>query len=424
MARITLDSLLSTALNRRRSENLLRSLVIQPQDAKDFASNDYLGLARSTQLHCRFLATLNSELESNREIEGKVLGGSTGSRLLSGNSATAVNLEAFLAHFHNAETALLFNSGYDANLGLFATLPHPGSSVLYDELVHASVHDGLRQCRKGVVIQKWRHNNVGHLEELVWDQVARIESNASVYSQLPGIIVVVESIYSMDGDIAPLKQIVNLMDKVGERAGGLHLIVDEAHSTGVCGPQGRGLVCQLGLEDRVFARLHTFGKAVGAHGAVVLGSATLREFLVNYARPLVYSTSLPMHSLIAIRCAYEFMQEEAENLQLKLTQTIKHFRAQLKLILPSGIESIDSLTAIQGIIVPGNKRVSQVCSYLQSKGYDVRPIRSPTVPKGSERLRICLHAHNSVDEITGLIREIAIACTNIRDTEMASLSKL
>ncbi|KAJ3070667.1 hypothetical protein HDU98_006311 [Podochytrium sp. JEL0797] len=390
-----LTALLQTSLDRRDSSGLLRSLRITDPTASDFSSNDYLGLARCSNLHNRFLSALSSLHQP--------LHGSTGSRLLSGNSPTAIQLEHHLAAFHRSETALLFNSGYDANLSLFATLPHPGSVVLYDELAHASVHDGLKQCRAGVVVRSWKHNDLGVLEKLVWEHVVRIESLFAGKEFMPGIIVMVESIYSMDGDVAPIREIVQLAQRVGNRGGGLHLIVDEAHSTGVCGENGRGLVCELGLESHAFARLHTFGKAVGSHGAVVLGSSTLRNFLINYARPLVYSTSLPVHSLISIKCAYDQMSKDASELQSKLHQIIHHFRHQLK-TMPPGIEAIDSHTAIQAIIVPGNKECSRVCTRLQSKGYDVRPIRSPTVAKGAERLRICLHAHNTMEEVTGLLR--------------------
>ncbi|KAJ3026914.1 UNVERIFIED_CONTAM: biotin synthase [Siphonaria sp. JEL0065] len=319
-------TLLQAALSKRTESGLLRSLTIAPHNSSDFSSNDYLSLSRSKHLHAKFLA----KLQTSQHLGG----GSTGSRLLTGNSNAACQLETYLAAFHGAETALLFNSGYDANLGLFETLPHPGSAVLYDELVHASVHDGMRRSRDGVVKLKWRHNSVQHLEQLVWEQVTRIESLGLTKERLPGIFVVVEAIYSMDGDVAPLVEICKLAEKVGARAGGLSLIVDEAHSTGVCGLGGRGLVCQLGLQDKVFARLHTFGKGVGAHG--------------------------------------------------------------------------------------GNKQVSKVCTHLRQKGYDVRPIRSPTVQKGSERLRICLHVHNTEQQIWGLIREVSVASGLVAGLDLGS----
>ncbi|KAI8615345.1 putative 8-amino-7-oxononanoate synthase [Chytriomyces sp. MP71] len=396
-----LESALASALARRRATGLLRSLTVSPSASVDFSSNDYLGLARSPALHARFKAALNAEQQP--------LCGSTGSRLLTGNNSTATELEAFLAAFHRAPSALLFNSGYDANVGLLSTVAVPGSVVLYDELVHASVHDGMRRARKSVVLDSFRHNCLQDLERRVWTHVERMMGDSTI--KPAGILIVAESIYSMDGDVAPLKEIVALMEsvhaRVGDRAGGIYLIVDEAHSTGVCGKQGRGLVCELGLESKVFARLHTFGKAVGAHGAVILGSETLREYLINYARPLIYSTSLSFHSLLAIKCAYEVMIKEADQLQEKLTDLIQVFRQHVN-TLPDGIQTVESTTAIQGIIVPGNKRVSDVCKHLQQRGLDVRPIRSPTVPKGAERLRICLHAHNSVAEIEGLFREILV----------------
>ncbi|KAI8836725.1 8-amino-7-oxononanoate synthase [Chytriomyces cf. hyalinus JEL632] len=408
----TLERALSATLQKRREAGLLRSLTLSPPTSTDFSSNDYLGLARNPRVHERFKAALINASASNTD-NAEILGGSTGSRLLSGNNETALNLEAFLASFHNSESALLFNSGYDANVGLLSTIPFPGCTVLYDELIHASVHDGMRRARAGVELKSFAHNDVKDLSRLVWDRIARIQRGELA----GGIIIVVESIYSMDGDIAPLHDIVSLMDsvrnRVGDSTGGIYLIVDEAHSTGVCGKEGRGLVCELGLEGKVFARLHTFGKAVGAHGAVILGPSLLREYLINYARPLIYSTSLPFHSLVAIKCSYEVMMEESANLQLKLQGLIRLFR-QLVVSLPEGIVAVESHTAIQGIIVPGNKRVSQVCRYLQGKEFDVRPIRSPTVPKGAERLRICLHAHNTSAEIERFFNEVKTGLSTVK----------
>ncbi|KAJ3099266.1 hypothetical protein HDU96_010763 [Phlyctochytrium bullatum] len=283
--------------------------------------------------------------------------GSTGSRLLTGNSSAALLLESRLAQFHNGESALLFNSGYDANLGLFGCVPPAGSSVVHDELVHASVHDGIRRCRAAKV-RAFRHNDVGDLARVVREEVERIEAAdgaaTATATATAGVIVAVESVYSMDGDEAPLRRMVELCESFGVRAGGVRIVVDEAHSTGVRGPRGRGLTAELGLEERVFARLHTFGKAVGAHGAVLIGPKVLRSYLVNYARPLIYSTSLPLHSLVAIDCAYDVMEEEAEELQSKLAVLIHRFQdAMAKAKLPPDVYALASSTPIQGIVIPG-----------------------------------------------------------------------
>ncbi|KAJ1568746.1 hypothetical protein HK405_014298 [Cladochytrium tenue] len=406
----------------------------------DFTSNDYLGLARRRDVHEAFVASLHAAMNFDSNITRRgddrpqplpsPLLGSTGSRLLSGNSAAAEALEARLARFHRAPAALLFNSGYDANLALLATLPAPRSTIVYDELVHASMHDGARAAR-AASRRAFRHNDIDDLRRVLRDEVARIEREFGPGGDAagndesgrpsvarrgaavpPGILVAVESVYSMDGDVAPLREIVDALDQeVGERAGGACLIVDEAHSTGVCGPDGRGLVSLLGLEDRIFARLHTFGKALGAHGAVVVGSPVLKEYLVNYARPLVYSTSLPLHSLVAIDCAYRFLRIHAHSLQARLAELVDVFQREFgpERLERHGAQILQSSTPIQGIIVPGNQRVSRVSARLRTVGFDVRPIRSPTVPRGAERLRVCLHAHNSPDEVRALAAAVVDA---------------
>jgi 8-amino-7-oxononanoate synthase len=264
-------------LEKRRSAGLLRSLKT-PENLIDFCSNDYLGLARSV--------TLRQTIEQSVAVHSNRLNGSTGSRLLAGNSALAEELETELAAFHDTEAALIFNSGYDANVGLLASLPQRGDTLLTDDLIHASMIDGARLSVANRF--KFRHNDLDDLE----NRLKR--ATGTVY-------VAIESVYSMDGDLAPLTEIVELCEHY-EAA----LIVDEAHATGVFGPQGGGLVQSLGLQKRVFARVHTFGKALGVHGAAVVGSASLRDFLINFARSFVYSTALPPHSLLAIHSVYRF----------------------------------------------------------------------------------------------------------------------
>jgi 8-amino-7-oxononanoate synthase len=184
------------------------------------------------------------------------------------------------------------------------------------------------------------------------------------------------------------------------------IIVDEAHATGVVGREGKGLVNELGVEKKVFARLHTFGKALGCHGAIILGSETLRTYLINFARPFIYSTALPYHALVSIRCAYEFLPKAGRQREL-LNSMIQLFSKGLRRI--DQVTVIDSSSPIHSIIIPGNEAVKSVASKLQEKGLDVRPILSPTVPKGKERLRICLHAFNTEEQILKLVDELRIA---------------
>lgn len=373
--RLNQDFLHNRLLSRSES-GLLRSLKVHSH-LVDFCSNDYLGFTRSV--------VLKQKIDDQLKYFTGSVAGSTGSRLLSGNSVFTVEVEDMIARFHNAEAGLIFNSGYDANLSLFSALPQRGDLIIYDELIHASVHDGMRLSKAEKI--SFAHNDVADLEEKL-----RESRNQSGVNQ---IFVGVESLYSMDGDVALLGEMTDLCDQYGAC-----FIVDEAHATGVMGKEGRGLVQELGLEDRVFARMHTFGKALGCHGAIVLGSKTLREYLVNFARPLIYSTALPAHSLAAVKCAYT-MLSTAEEERAKLIELIYLFQSiPLK---AAECMKLKSDSPIQGIIVPGNERCRSAALLLQQNGFDVRPILSPTVPKGKERLRICIHAFNTAEEIKGMM---------------------
>ena len=390
-ARPSLQERLATIVARRKERGLLRSLTVSQTGLVDFCSNDYLGFARSEEL----AELIDLEL---KELKGSLIG-STGSRLLSGNSSYAESLEQEIAQFHGAEAALLFNSGFDLNLGLFGCLPQVGDVVLYDELIHQSVREGLKLCRGKS--EAFKHNDCRALEALL---ARGAEGN---------LIVAVESVYSMDGHVAPLGELCRLC-----RSYGASLIVDEAHGTGVYGQQGRGLVSELHLEKEVFCRVHTFGKAMGVHGAAVLGSRVLCQYLTNYAWPLVYSTSLPMHSLASIRCAYRFMQREAQSRQEQLRGLIGLFQKRLKRLAADWVESA---SPIQGIIIPGNGACVRMAEQLRRR-FQVLPIRSPTVPAGKERLRIILHAHNSLEQVDALMDtlEAAIADADEKATPLTA----
>lgn len=357
---------IKSKLDQRRDGGMLRRLV-HVDGMVDFCSNDYLGYARNTEIFGK------SELS----------GGSTGSRLLSGNTKYAEELEAFIANYHGAQSGLIYNSGYDANLGFFSCVPYRGDTILYDELSHASIRDGIRL--NPAASFSFAHNDLSDLEEKLK------RSTGNTY-------VAVESVYSMDGDFSPLKEIQTLCEK--HCAG---LVVDEAHATGVFGNGGKGRVVELGLEDRVFVRMHTFGKALGTHGAAVLGSAELRDFLINFSRPFIYSTALPETTLFSIKKAYDKMSLDSNSL-LKLRELIDVFKEKIKGAKYDHV--LLSNSAIQGIIVGGNEATVALAKQVQNDGFDVRPILSPTVPKGSERLRISLHAFNTNEEIIGLVESL------------------
>lgn len=234
-------------LRERRKNSTLRNLTLPKPGQIDFSSNDFLSLSINNRLKEKYLEELQ---------KSQLPLGSGGSRLLDGNSAYAEALEKDIAKFHGAEAGLLWNSGFDANAGFFSCVPQPGDVIIFDELVHASVHDGMRLSRAAQTIP-FEHNSITDLRRILQEAV-----------ELPtrsNVIVAVESIYSMDGDVAPLQRIVDTVAEIlGEGRG--YIVVDEAHSTGVLGKEGRGLVSELGLENHVFARLHTFGKALAGNG--------------------------------------------------------------------------------------------------------------------------------------------------------------
>jgi len=360
------DDFLLKKLNERQEQNAFRRLLL-PADKIDFCSNDYLGIVQNGLIEKKLAENAHNTYRH----------GSTGSRLLAGNYALVEETEKMLAVFHQAEAGLIFNSGYDANLGLLSCVPQRGDTIIYDYLSHASLRDGIRLSFAHSF--PFRHNDLADLEK-------RLQAATGT------VFVVTESVFSMDGDKAPLTVISELC-----RQYGAHLIVDEAHATGVVGPNGAGLVQELKLEAACFARIHTFGKAVGCHGAIVLGSERLRNYLVNFCRSFIYSTSLPEASVAAIRCAYElFPRMHAERAHLQ--QLINTFQQ-----VAGSWEKLVSDTPIQIVIIPGNSPVKKVAGTLQAAGLDVRAILYPTVPAGGERLRIVLHAYNTMAELQQMI---------------------
>ncbi|RMD44346.1 hypothetical protein DV735_g817, partial [Chaetothyriales sp. CBS 134920] len=259
-----LEKRLQEVLSHRQQNSKLRSLKSSPAHSVDFSSNDFLSLSSNAELREDYLRALNG-----RDFPL----GSTGSRLLDGNSSFAESLERDIAAFHGAEAGLLINSGFDANVSIFTYLPQPGDIVIFDELIHASVHDGMRQSRARESLA-FRHNDIQDLRK----RLIRC-SNKSIASN---IFVAVESVYSMDGDLAPLKEIAELIEELFP-AGNAHMIVDEAHATGIYGPLGAGRVSELGLEKRVSVRLHTFGKALASNGEEQIDRfvATASEWLMK-----------------------------------------------------------------------------------------------------------------------------------------------
>lgn len=341
-------------LRARTEKGIYRTLSL-PNSLIDFSSNDYLGLAKS-------------------KVTTSIGRGSTGSRLLTGNSSFTEKLEDTVARFHHYESATLFNCGYMANIGLFSCIASKGDVVIYDTHIHASIHDGIRLS--GAERVPFRHNDLYHLEK-------RLKTCCRGKNRF----VAIESVYSIDGMIAPLQEISALCSMYGA-----YLIVDEAHAVGVFEEHGRGLVAKLGLTKSVFAQVVTFGKALGAHGASVLGNKILKEYLINFSRPFIYTTALPQDVLATISSAYD---------SIKVMQSERAHLHKLQSYFQNG-----NNTPIQSVRVKGAVAAMQFSQFLAQKGFDVRPIRSPTVQRGQESLRISLHAYNSDEEVKGLLHAI------------------
>jgi 8-amino-7-oxononanoate synthase len=368
---------LQALLGMRHFSGSLRKLTVN-KGLVDFSSNDYLGFSK---------LPVTASHSSN---------GATGSRLISGHSELHDQVENQIAAFHNAPAALLFNSGYDANIGLIPALTDRADLILFDQLVHASIRDGIQLSQAKSL--KYRHNDFDHLEILL--SKFSEEEEREVY-------VITESVFSMDGDMPDLKKLVELVMRF-ENA---HLILDEAHALGVIGKSGAGLAHELDVENDIFARVVTFGKGLGCHGAAVLGSGDLKEYLINYARSFIYTTALPEHSLRSIAYGYRTLSQ-GEDAVSRLTHNIGLFN---KLVLQNGLRLRfrESETAIQVCIIPKNDKVKKAARVLQEHGYDVRAILSPTVSQGEERLRVCIHSYNTGNEMENMLKLLAKTLKNL-----------
>jgi len=353
-----MDDKLKKRILDRKKDGTLRSLSINTLSI-DFFSNDYLGFSKES-----FDAT-----ECNH--------GSTGSRLLSGNSVEAQECEKVLSEFYDAEAALVYNSGYDANIGFLSGILQRGDYVFYDEYVHASSRDGIRLSFAKAI--SFKHNDSADLENKLK------KANGPSY-------IVVESLYSMDGDMAPLKRINELSQKYNA-----YLIIDEAHSCGVFGWHGRGIVHARSLQSEAFARVITFGKAYGFHGAAILCSAELKEYLLNFSRSFIYSTALPKQAYQSIKNRVN--SEKIRERQVLLQNNISVFRTQTK-----GVKFLsEENSPIQVIEFKEKGSLMKIIDKLHEKGIYTKPICPPTSPKDSFRLRLCLHSFNSTDEIDLLV---------------------
>lgn len=351
-------------LSRRKEDGGFRILPAR-QSAIDVCSNDYLGLSVRPEI----AGYIQHKLTQYRQT------GSTGSRLLTGNHPYFGEVEKRIAVFHDAPAALVFGSGYEANSGLVPALCGKDEIILYDELCHASLREGIRLSFAGSF--SFRHNDQDHLRSLL--------------DQYPGkdIYIITESVFSMDGDICPLQDLVHLAESYHAR-----IILDEAHAFGVLGDKGGGLAQSLSLHRHVFARIMTYGKGGGVQGAAVLGNEALKDYLVNFCRTFIYTSAPMVPHFAAIDAVYGLLEDRDPSLDA-LKEIISYANA-----IGFGDNRTDS--AIRIVRVEGNEKVTRAALELQENGYWVLPVRSPTVPAGKERLRFCLHAFNTKKELDKL----------------------
>jgi 8-amino-7-oxononanoate synthase len=372
-----------------REHSQLRSLDLSR--GLDLSSNDYLGLASDPRLK---QAVLDAVSAASRVA-------STGSRLLSGNSRDWQEIESEFAHFAGFDSALYFSSGYAANVGLLSSIAQPNDVVFSDALNHASLIDGIRLSRARKII--YPHRDMQFLEN------ALRENAASTGAQ----IIVTESIFSMEGDVAPLENLANLAARF--RA---FLIVDEAHALGLCGPEGRGLVTAMSNRSRILAAVYPCGKALASCGAFVCCAAPVKNYLVNHARSFIFSTANPPYIAHQIRAALA-LARAAEDRRAHLREISVALRSALS---TTGLNCGDGDTPIIPVILGSNESALRVASELQSAGFAVKAIRPPTVPPNSARIRISLNTAISLDDVHRLSRAISAAASSASITPSASLA--
>ncbi len=366
---------LKKKLSQRQEEGTLRILKLNDSQLIDFSSNDYLGFSKNQFISEFALDKIN---EYSSELHG-----ATGSRLLAGNYDMIEDFEFYLEQYYNTEAATVFNSGYDANLGLISAIAQRQDLILYDELSHASIRDGIALGKAKAY--KFQHNDLIDLEQKL----------AKFKDQFETTYVITEHVFSMDGDSANVDTLVRLCDKYG-----VFLILDEAHSVGTISKKG----C-IDFDGKLFARIITFGKSFGSHGAAVLGSEELKQYLINFAKSFIYTTAPSVETTARNWAAHLYLESNSKEFEA-LRLNIKYFQEQIKTHNLSEF-FIESLSAIQSCVIGGNEKVKSISRQLQQEGFDVRPILSPTVPKGKERLRFCLHSFNSEKEIKMLLTSLA-----------------
>ncbi|KAI1028169.1 hypothetical protein LB504_012534 [Fusarium proliferatum] len=398
---------LEVALDQRRADHSLLTLH-RFEHKVDFSSNDFLSLATSGLLRDAFL----EELRTNPNFAV----GSTASRIADGNNAYMEAVEKHIADFHGAEGALLVGSGYDGNCAIFSAVPRPGDVIVYDELIHASAHDGMKFSMAATQLP-FKHNNAEALREVL----VELKTNQSLIRDGSRcVLVAVESVYSMDGDVTPLADIVSVVEEIFP-AGNGQIIIDEAHSTGLLGKNGRGLVCELGLEKKVAIRLHTYGKGLGTTGAAILASPSVLDTLLNFARPIIFTTAPSFPMVAAIQAGYKLMESgRTQQLQARVQKLVRMFCDIIKEsdiwqdAVDSGIcsipvsEDVESRSFVTQFLPVWTRQGQNyfLTMHLHRDGFNATPIDPPVVPRGTGRVRLIIHAGNTDEEVEGLASSV------------------
>ncbi|MFH1665214.1 MAG: 8-amino-7-oxononanoate synthase [Candidatus Omnitrophota bacterium] len=378
-------------LEQREAEGLLRGLTpvqrlgggkirVNGREYTDLSSNDYLGLSSHPEIR-------KSAMEALSPVFG-----SAASRLMTGSSLLHHILENRVSAFKKKPAAVVFNSGYQANVGVISALCGKGDCVFFDRLSHASILDGIKLS--GARPFRFRHNDTGHLEELLARERGRYR----------GAMVITETVFSMDGDLAPLEEIVRLKERYN-----CVMMADEAHATGIFGKNGTGMAEEKGVSGKVDILMGTFSKALGGFGAYVATALDVRDYLVNTARSFIYSTSLPPAVIAADITALGLIENEPYRRRVLLSNA-DHLRGELK---KTGF-TVTGDSQIIPVITGDNAGTVRISEYLRGKGWWVTPVRPPTVPEGKARLRISLSYDHTKETLDRFIRDIADVKRNRR----------
>ncbi|MBI2259032.1 MAG: pyridoxal phosphate-dependent aminotransferase family protein [Flavobacteriia bacterium] len=349
---------LKEKLHIRKEEGNYRQIQLQKTSKIDFFTNDYLGVSKNDLI----------KLPKKSNFKG-----STGSRLLSGNSKEALSCEKKVAQFFLAESSLIFNSGYDANIGLISTIIGREDIIIYDEKIHASLRDGI-------VLSRGKSYSFSH------NDLMDLQKKLDKFSTIKNVYVIIESLYSMDGERAPLKDISNLCEKFRTK-----LIVDEAHSVGIFGENGKGLCVENNIHKKVFARIITFSKAYGFIGAAVLAKEEVIQFLINFCRSFIYTTALPPLAYYKIE---KILKKDLSRERNALIKNIQYY---------TDCVNSAQIGPIQFIKCSEFMHFEEIVRKLKKVKIFQKIIKYPTVPKSEEGIRLTFHSFNTKKEIEILL---------------------